>query len=193
MSGNLFFDLGALGSCGRNVIIGRTVRIRYPELVHIGDDCIIDDFTYISTGLVMRDHVHISAGCKLIGGRACTVRMGRFSTLAPNVVLAAGSDDYHGGIATPLVPPEYKGNVEYGDIDIGNHSIVGAGSVVMPRVRFGEGASVGALSLVKSDLNPWTLYAGVPVRALRERDREKILTAQDEFDRTSRAKGRSAG
>ena len=32
---NLFFDLSKLKSCGANVIIGKTVRIRYPELVEI--------------------------------------------------------------------------------------------------------------------------------------------------------------
>ena len=31
-----------------------------------------------------------------------------FSTLAPNVVLSAGSDDYIDGIATPLVPQYLK-------------------------------------------------------------------------------------
>ena len=36
---------------------------------------------------------------------------GKFST-SPNVVIAAGSDDYHSGVATPLVPEEFKGNVQ---------------------------------------------------------------------------------
>jgi len=125
MSSNIFFDLQQLGHCGKNVIIGRTVRIRYPELVRIGDNCIIDDFTYISTALDLEEYVHIAAGCKVIGGRKCTVRMGPFSTLAPNVVLSAGSDDYRAGIATPFVPEKYKGKVEYGDINIGRHCIVG--------------------------------------------------------------------
>ena len=93
MSGNLFFDEASLAHRGKNVIIGKTVRIRYPELVRLGDNVIIDDFTYISTALECDDYVHISAGAKLIGGRQATVRFGQFSTLAPNVVLAAGSDD----------------------------------------------------------------------------------------------------
>lgn len=181
MTENLFFDLKALGSCGKNVIIGRTVRIRYPELVHIGDNCIIDDFTYISTGLSVESYVHIAAGCKLIGGRRCTVRMGSFSTLAPNVVLSAGSDDYKTGIATPFVPAKYKGNAEYGDIDIGRHCIVGSGTVVLHHVRVADGASVGALSLVKADLSPWTLYAGVPARPLGDRDKAGILAAEQAF------------
>lgn len=182
MSKNLFFDLRKLGSCGKNVIIGRTVRIRYPELVHLGDNCIIDDFTYISTALRLAGYVHIAAGCKLIGGRKCLVSMDRFSTLAPNVVLSAGTDDYRGGIATPFVPEKYKGNAEYGNIVIGCHCIVGASTVVLPRVRFADGASVGALSLVKQNLKAWTLYAGIPARELGRRDKAGILKAEKKFN-----------
>lgn len=181
MSKNLFFDLGKLGSCGANVIIGRTVRIRYPELVHIGDHCIIDDFTYISTALHLTRFVHIAAGCKLIGGRKCTVTMGEFSTLAPNVVLSAGSDDYRAGLATPFVPEKYKGKVEYGDIVIGRHCIVGTSTVVLPGVTFGDGASVGALSLVKRNLKAWRLSAGIPARDIGKRDKTGILAAEKAF------------
>jgi acetyltransferase-like isoleucine patch superfamily enzyme len=186
MKKNLFFDVCKLGACGKNVIIGRTVRIRYPELVHIGDNCIIDDFTYISTALSLTEFVHIAAGCKLIGGPKCKVQMREFSTLAPNVVLSAGSDDYRAGIATPFVSAKYKGEAEYGDITIGRHCIVGTGTVVLPRVTFGEGASVGALSLVKRDLKAWTLWAGIPARELGRRDKAGILRAEKAFRLESR-------
>ena len=71
MQENIFFDLNKLKSLGKNVIIGKTVRIRYPELVEIGNNVIIDDFTYISTQLKLHSNVHISAGCKIIGGQKC--------------------------------------------------------------------------------------------------------------------------
>jgi galactoside O-acetyltransferase len=181
---NIFFDLEELKHCGKNVIIGKTVRIRYPELVSIGDNCIIDDFTYISTALELKSYVHISAGAKIIGGKKSSVVMDQFSTLAPNVVLSAGSDDYMGGIATPLVPLEFKGNVEIGTILIGRHCIVGSGSVVLPNVRFNHGAALGALSLVKSDLDEWMLYAGVPARKIRARHKQEILSQEDEYFRS---------
>lgn len=181
MSDNIFFDHSQLKRCGANVIIGKTVRIRYPELVEIGDNVIIDDFTYISTALVIAQNVHISAGCMLIGGRASRVTFGRFSTLAPNVVLAAGSDDYISGIATPMVPLEFKGHVDIGVISIGAHCIVGANSTVLPNVTFHDGACLGAQSLAKTDLEPWMLYAGAPCRKLKSRDRERILSLERQF------------
>lgn len=178
---NIFFDLRTLKKCGKNVIIGKTVRIRYPELVELGDNVIIDDFTYISTALTVRRNVHIASGCKIIGGPSAHVFFDSFSTLAPNVVLAAGSDDYVGGIATPMVPIEFKGSVEIGEITFGKHCIVGANSTVLPNVHFGEGASLGAQSLAKKDLEEWSLYAGSPARKIKQRSKEKILALEAKF------------
>lgn len=181
MSENIFFDISQLKSCGKNVIIGRTVRIRYPELVSIGNNVIIDDFTYISTELSIKDNVHIASGCKLIGGRGASINIGEFSTLAPNVVLAAGSDDYIAGIASPLVALEYKGNVQIGVIRLGRHCIVGANSTILPNVTFNDGAAVGAQSLVKDDIPGWELFGGVPARHLKGRNREEILRLEEQW------------
>jgi len=179
LSENIFFDLGKIRRIGRNVIIGKTVRIRYPELVEIGDNVIIDDFSYISTSLLIDGNVHIAAGAKLIGGRDSRVKIGEFSTLAPNVVIAAGSDDYVSGIASPLVPLECKGNVQIGNVELGRHCIVGANTTVLPNVRFEDGAAVGALSLVKTDIPAWSLFGGVPARRIKSRDREEILRLEE--------------
>ncbi|MCZ4696348.1 hypothetical protein DWB61_16925 [Ancylomarina euxinus] len=178
---NIFFDRNQLKQCGKNVIIGKTVRIRYPELVEIGDNVIIDDFTYISTRLKLHNNVHISSGSKIIGGRNSYVEMFEFSTLAPNVVLSAGSDDYTSGIATPMVPLEYKGDAIIGEIILKKHCIVGAGSVVLPNVVFEEGACVGALSLVNKNLKSYSLYAGVPAKMIKYRNKEEILTLEKQF------------
>ena len=172
---NIFFDLAQIKRTGMNVIIGKTVRIRYPELIEIGDNVIIDDFCYISTALQLDSNIHIAAGCKLIGGKKATISIGEFSTLAPNVVLAAGSDDYSAGIASPLVPTEFKGNVEIGEITLGRHCIIGANSTILPNVHMADGSAVGAQTLVKTNLEPWHLYAGVPARLIRKRDRDRIL------------------
>jgi galactoside O-acetyltransferase len=181
MNQNIFFNTNELKHCGKNVIIGKTVRIRYPNLVSIGDNCIIDDFTYISTELELQGYNHISSGCIIIGGPHSKLIMKPFSTFSPNVVIAAGSDDYLSGIATPMVDIKFKGNVEYGTVSIGRHSIVGAGSVILPNITVNDGATVGALSLVNKDLDEWGLYVGVPVKKIKIRDKEKILELERQF------------
>jgi len=181
MSDNIFFNINDLKYCGKNVIIGKTVRIRYPSLVSIGDNCIIDDFTYISTSLILEGYNHISSGCKIIGGQHSSLIMKSFSTFSPNVIIAAGSDDYISGIATPMVDDIYKGEVKKGTVIIGRHSVIGSGSVVLPNVIFNEGAAVGALSLVNRNLDEWSLYAGIPAKKIKLRDKYKILDLEKSF------------
>ena len=179
---NLFFDTNLLKKCGKNVIIGKTVRIRYPELVELGDNVIIDDFCYISTSLRVSSYVHISSGCKIIGGKDSSVSFGKYSTLSPNVVIAAGSDDYHGGIATPLVPEKYKGKVQRGSIEINEHCIVGSNSTLLPNVKMRLGSVLGAQSLLNASSEEWSVYAGSPAKKIAERDKDKILDLQRFFE-----------
>lgn len=181
MKDNIFFEISDLKGCGENVIIGKTVRIRYPELVEIGDNVIIDDFCYISTSLKISSNVHISSGCKIIGGKKAYVEFNKFSTLSPNVVIAAGSDDYVSGLATPMVPEEYKGNFVVGSVIINQHCIVGSNSTILPNVTLETGSSVGANSLVNCDLDSWALYGGIPAKKIKNRDKQKILELEQKY------------
>ena len=95
--------------------------------------------------------------------------MKEFSTLSPNVVLSAGSDDYLAGLATPLVPKQFKGDFTAGEISIGKHCIIGSGSVILPNISCKDGACVGALTLVNKNLEAWYLYAGIPAKKLKIR------------------------
>ena len=104
-----------------------------------------------------------------------------FSTLAPNVVLSAGSDDYTDGIATPMVHSKFKANAIIGKIIINKHCIVGANSVVLPNVIFNEGSTLGALSLANKDLEEYKLYGGVPAKLIKARKKINILKLEQEF------------
>ena len=65
-------------------------------------------------------------------------------------------------------------------IIIGNNVFVGANSVILPNVAIGEGTSVGALSLVASNLDSWTIYFGNPLKRLTKRSKA-LLMKKDAF------------
>ena len=46
---------------------------------------------------------------------------------------------------------------------------IGANAFVMPGVTIGEGAVVGACSVVTKDVEPWTIVAGNPARVVKRR------------------------
>ncbi len=54
-------------------------------------------------------------------------------------------------------------------VDIGHDVWIGHGAVVMPGVRIGNGAVVGANAVVTRDVEPFAIVAGVPARRLRQR------------------------
>lgn len=55
-------------------------------------------------------------------------------------------------------------------IRIDDHVWVAAETMVMPGVTIGEGAVVGARSLVSKNLPPWTICAGNPCLAMSKRE-----------------------
>jgi acetyltransferase-like isoleucine patch superfamily enzyme len=46
--------------------------------------------------------------------------------------------------------------------------LIGTQSIVMPGVTVGEGAIVGAYSLVTKDVPPWTIAVGVPAKVVKK-------------------------
>lgn len=61
-----------------------------------------------------------------------------------------------------------------GEVIIGRDVVVGANSTILPGVRIGDGATVGAGALVNRDVPPGALVAGVPAAVV---DRRKKLTS----------------
>ena len=172
MSENIFFDLSRLKHLGKNVIIGKTVRIRKPEEVSIGDNTIIDDFTYISCALDIGKNCHIASNVSISGGDG-KLTIGDYSTISNGCSIHCASSDYREcSLDLPSVPKEdqFGGVVE--DINIGNYVVVGAHSCILPGASIPDGAAFGAYSLVKkqSNLKPFHLYVGNDCRDLGERN-----------------------
>ena len=55
-----------------------------------------------------------------------------------------------------------------GAVEIGREVMLGANSTVLPGIIIGDGAMVGAGSLVNRDIPPGALAAGVPARVIKE-------------------------
>ena len=56
----------------------------------------------------------------------------------------------------------------YGPITIKEDAWLGTGAIILPNVIIGEGAIVGAGSVVNRNVPPFTIVAGVPARPIRK-------------------------
>jgi len=165
-----------LKSVGKNVVIGDNVYIRYPHLVEIGDNVIIDEFVYITAGLKLGSYIHISPHVSIIGGVEAKLIMDDFTCLTSGVRIVCTSDNFSGSdLTNSTVPPQYRPNTQRTTVHIKKHCAIGTNSVVMPDVTIGEGTVIGAMSLVTKDLAPYGIYYGNPVKRIRERDEQSLL------------------
>lgn len=56
-----------------------------------------------------------------------------------------------------------------GDIVVGNDVWIGYDAIIMPGVHIGDGAIIGAKSLVTKDVEPYSIVGGVPAKQIRKR------------------------
>ena len=63
-----------------------------------------------------------------------------------------------------------------GNITIGNDVWIGYGAIILSGVTIGDGAIVGAHSLVTKDIPPYTIAGGVPARPIRKRFSEEKIS-----------------
>lgn len=168
-------------SLGSGVLIDRSVRLVSPERISIGNNVRIDCFSVISAGsdgISIGSNVHIASGCYIFGGGGEVV-LGDFSGLSSRVTVFTATDDYTSGALTnPTVPIEFR-NVQKGKVLVGRHAIIGCGSTLLPGIVIGYGAAVGAMSLVKKDVESCDIVFGVPAKSLRmTRNRSRLESGE---------------
>jgi len=72
--------------------------------------------------------------------------------------------------ATILCHEYLQEEVRTGEVFVGERAMIGAGAIILPGVRVGEGAQVAANSLVDEDVPPGATVAGVPAEVVSEGD-----------------------
>lgn len=173
------FDFSILKYVGEDVLINKLVSIVRPELITLGSHVAIDPFFHCTTALETGDYVHISSHVSIIGGKSGLLKMGNFTNISTHGVMVCGSDSFKGEgiVSAPGLPQEYRDTLMVEPIIFEDFANTGARVTILPGVTLPQGVAIGADSLIrKSDpLEPWTIYAGNPLRKIRERPRDNML------------------
>jgi acetyltransferase-like isoleucine patch superfamily enzyme len=160
--GDLPTRIGAGGRIRSGTVIyaGVTIGARFSSghgaLVRednvIGDDCSVGTHAVLEPGNRIGDGTRVHSHCFLEH-----VTLGRRVFLGPGVVF---TDDPHPAC------PRYLECV-LGAL-VADDAAVGANATILPGVRIGEGALVGAGSVVTRDVPPGTVVAGSPATLKKE-------------------------
>ena len=152
-------------SLGQNIKISKNVTLIGSNNISLGSNVRIDDYCIISAkqgSLKIGNNVHIGGQSYL--GCAGDLILGNNINIAQGVKIYTKVNDYS----------SFDGdNDKYilGKIDIGDQVIIGSNSVLVGNCTIGEGATIGALSFVKNDLKPWSVYAGNPAKFIKDRQK----------------------
>lgn len=167
--------LGAFGfqAIGTHVRIHRSVVIPDPTKIKIGSHVRIDAGAVLTAEHIdIGSYVHIGSHTSIVG--QSPVIIGHFCGISHGARIFSSTDDLAQGTLTNPVAPQDKVKVYTERVHMESHAIIGANSVVMPGVRFGKGAYLGAMSLAKDDIPDWTIAAGVPAANLKPRNHKHV-------------------
>lgn len=138
---------------GRNFHCGRGVFLWARNGICIGDDFYIGKYSIIETnckignGVILGNHVGI---------------VGRYDHCYQEIGTPVR-------LATSIRDPNYQWKGLNEITVIGNDVWVGYGATILSGVNISDGCIIAAGALVTKDTEPYSIYAGVPARKIKER------------------------
>lgn len=156
-------------SVGKGCKISRNAKFYGISNISMGDNVRIDDFCIVSGNVTFGSHIHVSPYVALYG--ALGIIFEDYTGISAHSVIYSAMDDFGGDYLVGSVHPENLTNVTGGLVRIQRFSQIGVNCVVFPNLTIGEGAAIGACSLIRSSLESWGIYAGVPCKKLKNRNK----------------------
>ena len=131
--------------------------------IKIGKNCQINAFG-LAGPIEIGDHVLINHMSD-ISGRAAKVKIGNNVLIAPRVSILASMHNYSD--RSLLIKDQ---GVKAAEIEIGDDVWIGTGSVIMPGIKIGQGAVIGANSVVNQNIPDYAVAVGIPAKIIKFRE-----------------------
>jgi acetyltransferase-like isoleucine patch superfamily enzyme len=159
-----------LSDCGERVSFPIAVFMRECRNISIGTDVGLGLFSqlYAAGGGAERirigNHVSLNSNVMLNADLGGSITIGNDCIIGPNVVFRTSDHDF----SRRDIPIKDQGHIA-GIITVKNNVWIGANVSVIGTVTIGEGAVIGAGSVVNRDIEDYAIAAGVPARKISSR------------------------
>lgn len=157
-----------------NIDLGKNISIEKDASIN---NVTIGDNTKIASGVRIfgspNFQLEVGEGCyfgldSIVEGFNAKVIIGNHVSFAQNVNLMSGSGPNASEIMQRIFP------ILKGEVNIGNHTWIGASVVIMPNVTLGNYCVVAANSFVNKSFPDYSIIGGSPARLLRTLTKEEI-------------------
>lgn len=141
------------------------LTVESPETANLQKSALVSS----RTRTFHQDNVYVEEGAVVTGGylnagAGGKITIKRNAILGPNVSVVSESYDYEGNLQDVKSCRKI-----YSETVIGEGSWVGANAVLLPGVRVGKGAVVGAGAVVTKDVPDFAVVVGVPAKIIKYR------------------------
>ena len=140
---------------------------------------IVGDFTYIADAQFESHVTHFYPWSRdrLIIGKFCQIAAGVEFVMndANHQMNAVSTFPFYTLEGWDMEPPASSDMPFKGDTVIGNDVWIGQNAVILPGVHIGDGAIIGANSVVGCHVAPYTIVVGNPAKALRKRFDDELI------------------
>ena len=128
-------------------------------------------------------HHYEFIGDRLIIGRFCQIGAGVEFIMngANHQMNAVTTFPFYVMRGWDMTPPPLSALPIKGDTVIGNDVWIGQHATILPGVHIGDGAIIGANSVVGSDVEPYTIVVGNPAKAIRKRFDDELIALLLQF------------
>lgn len=143
---------------GKGTVVGAGTQIINSANVRIGDNCLLQDAIYIRAGteglITIGDRAALNSFCRLFGHGSIVI--GEDTQIGPGSLITTTDHDYDHDLTTRYKP-----------VVIGKGVWIGANVTVLPGIEIGDGAVIGAGSVVMKNIPPYCVALGVPARVVK--------------------------
>lgn len=184
------FYKSLFGQIGRNVVFGKSITIRHPHKIRIGDNVVIDDYAVLdakgnnNTGIDIGNNVMIGRSsvisCKdgniSIGDNSniamnCFIQSAKDVIIGKNVLISAygyiigGGDHETDRTDIPIIA---QGQIVKG-ILIEDNCILGAAVMIQDGVIVERDTIIGTCAVVRDNIPEFSIAVGIPAKVVKKR------------------------